>query len=266
MLYGLAEARRLLHAGGDEAAAGGGRGLHGRHRLPARRHRRPWPPMGTALTEEQMEALWRLHTEPTLCFDGDSRRPARPPSAPSTARCRVLKAGRSFQFRHAHGRQGPGRGAARAGRGGAEARNCGRPRPSSRPLFVRERDAEPLDTPERRAGVQAASAHGGRPRSPTRTLPRPTARSCSARFDALFARPPTPRHGPACRLRAAGHGDRPSRMRRSTPEGRAGGAALRRALDPLPAAVAQLAIADPACARPASGGARDARLRRSGAG
>ncbi len=28
-------------------------------------------PMGTALTEEQMELLWRLHPEPTLCFDGD---------------------------------------------------------------------------------------------------------------------------------------------------------------------------------------------------
>ena len=27
--------------------------------------------MGTALTEGQMEALWRLHPEPTLCFDGD---------------------------------------------------------------------------------------------------------------------------------------------------------------------------------------------------
>jgi len=28
-------------------------------------------PMGTALTEEQMEVLWRHHPEPTLCFDGD---------------------------------------------------------------------------------------------------------------------------------------------------------------------------------------------------
>ena len=27
--------------------------------------------MGTALTEEQMELLWRQHPEPTLCFDGD---------------------------------------------------------------------------------------------------------------------------------------------------------------------------------------------------
>lgn len=29
-------------------------------------------PMGTALTVEQLDALWRIHQEPVLCFDGDS--------------------------------------------------------------------------------------------------------------------------------------------------------------------------------------------------
>ena len=28
-------------------------------------------PLGTALTERQMELLWRMHSEPVLCFDGD---------------------------------------------------------------------------------------------------------------------------------------------------------------------------------------------------
>ena len=28
--------------------------------------------MGTALTEDQMEPLWRLHPERTLCFEGDA--------------------------------------------------------------------------------------------------------------------------------------------------------------------------------------------------
>lgn len=28
-------------------------------------------PLGTALTERQMELLWRMHSEPILCFDGD---------------------------------------------------------------------------------------------------------------------------------------------------------------------------------------------------
>ncbi|MFX5756995.1 toprim domain-containing protein, partial [Acinetobacter baumannii] len=29
-------------------------------------------PLGTALTEAQMEVLWQLSTEPMLCFDGDA--------------------------------------------------------------------------------------------------------------------------------------------------------------------------------------------------
>ena len=29
-------------------------------------------PLGTALTEEQIVLLWKLHNEPVLCFDGDS--------------------------------------------------------------------------------------------------------------------------------------------------------------------------------------------------
>lgn len=29
-------------------------------------------PLGTALTERQMELLWRMHSEPVLCFDGDN--------------------------------------------------------------------------------------------------------------------------------------------------------------------------------------------------
>ncbi len=28
-------------------------------------------PLGTALTEEQLELLWRISPEPILCFDGD---------------------------------------------------------------------------------------------------------------------------------------------------------------------------------------------------
>ena len=29
-------------------------------------------PLGTALTEAQIEELWRLAPEPVLCFDGDA--------------------------------------------------------------------------------------------------------------------------------------------------------------------------------------------------
>ena len=70
LLYGLPEARRLLHAGGEGVplvAVEGYMDVIACQRAGVAAA----APMGTALTEEQMEALWRLHPEPTLCFDGD---------------------------------------------------------------------------------------------------------------------------------------------------------------------------------------------------
>ncbi len=63
-------------------------------------------PMGTALTEGQMELLWRFHNEPTLCFDGDG--------AGQRAAGRVieralphLQPGRSFKFSMVEGGKDP---------------------------------------------------------------------------------------------------------------------------------------------------------------
>ncbi|MDO8295461.1 MAG: DNA primase [Caulobacter sp.] len=71
LLYGLPEARKLLHSGGVGAALVVVEGY-----MDAIACQRAGiaavAPLGTALTEEQMEVLWRLHPEPTLSFDGDS--------------------------------------------------------------------------------------------------------------------------------------------------------------------------------------------------
>ncbi len=54
-------------------AADRGRGLHGRDRRAARAGLGgAVAPLGTALTGEQLEALWRLSPKPVLCFDGDA--------------------------------------------------------------------------------------------------------------------------------------------------------------------------------------------------
>ena len=45
---------------------------------------------------------------------------------------------------------------------------------------MRERDLEPLDTPERRAGAEGRGCARPPPPSPTRTWPRPTATNCSS--------------------------------------------------------------------------------------
>ena len=75
LLYGLPEARKILHAG-PPSADGEDNALvvvEGYMDVIAcqRAGVAAMAPMGTALTEEQMEVLWRLHPEPTLCFDGD---------------------------------------------------------------------------------------------------------------------------------------------------------------------------------------------------
>ena len=134
--------------------------------------------MGTALTEEQMEVLWRLHREPTLCFDGDRAGRAAAFRAIDRA-LPLLTAGRSFKFAAGAWRQGPRRGAARGRARAALKAQLADTVAFVELLFVRERDAEPLDTPERRAGLRqrlrGRRRHDRRPR-PRRT---PTARSCS---------------------------------------------------------------------------------------
>ena len=92
-------------------------------------------PLGTALTEEQMELLWKLVPEPILCFDGDGRAPGR------GTRGRTLPAAAQTGFFAAlcpaAGRRGPGlagqspgqgRHAGCAGGGGATGRDALAPR------------------------------------------------------------------------------------------------------------------------------------------
>ena len=110
-------------------------------------------PMGTALTEEQMEMLWRHHPEPTLCFDGD--RAGRQAAARSMDRALpLLKAGRSFQFAIVEGGKDPDEVLREQGPAALKAQ-LSKTTPFAEALFIRERDAEPLDTPERRTSLKA---------------------------------------------------------------------------------------------------------------
>ncbi len=156
-LYGLPEARRLLHAaqtkGGDGAASlvvvEGYMDVIAcqRAEVPA------VASMGTALTEEQMEALWRLSPEPILAFDGDGA--GRKAAFRSLDRALpLLKPGRSFRFAVATGGkdaddvlrdQGPQ----------ALRDQLATTRPFAQLLFEREKEeAGALDTPERRSGLK----------------------------------------------------------------------------------------------------------------
>lgn len=109
-------------------------------------------PLGTALTEDQIRLAWRAGPEPILCFDGDAAGKRAAYRAIDRA-LPMLEPGKSLRFVLLDGGKDPddmmrdeGPGALRAA--------LDQTRPLVDLLWEREREAEPLDTPERRAGLK----------------------------------------------------------------------------------------------------------------
>jgi DNA primase len=117
-------------------------------------------PNGTALTEAQLERLWRLDPAPLLCFDGDSAgRKAAVRAAlrafPNIAPDRTLK------FVELPAGQDPDDVVRDGGKEAFEALLAA-PEPLDERLWRHERDAVPLATPEARAGLrQRLIEHSG---------------------------------------------------------------------------------------------------------
>jgi len=239
-LYGLPEARRILGAESRDSQAivvvEGYMDVIACQRagIPA------VAPMGTALTEEQMERLWRVSSEPVLCFDGDAagRRAAYRAIERALPQ---LKSGRSFRFALLEAGQDPDdilreRGAP------ALRQALSATRTFAEVLFQKEAEAEPLDTPERRAGLkgrlrQAASA------VQDKDLAEQYRRELFERFDAMFARRPTtgsPAAGPGGRWRPG-----PPPKLGQTAEGAQAMQSLARSIEPVAAALAHGAVDDP---------------------
>jgi len=109
-------------------------------------------PLGTAITETQIETLWKLAPEPVLCLDGD----AAGQRAALRAAERVLpllKAGFSLRFARLPPGDDPDTLVRRQG-AGAFTELLGRARPLVDILWDAEASGRPLDTPERRAGLE----------------------------------------------------------------------------------------------------------------
>ncbi|MGI9353187.1 MAG: DNA primase [Rhizobiaceae bacterium] len=68
VLYNFAKARKPAYDRGEVIAAEGYMDVIALH---AAGFENAVAPLGTALTERQMALLWRMHSEPLLCFDGD---------------------------------------------------------------------------------------------------------------------------------------------------------------------------------------------------
>ncbi len=110
-------------------------------------------PLGTALTEHQLERLWRMVDVPTLCFDGDNAGQKAAIRAAHRA-LPMLAPGRSLSFVTLPEGQDPDDLIRAKGSGAFEA--CVREAvPLVDRLWAHELAAEPMATPEQRAGFRA---------------------------------------------------------------------------------------------------------------
>lgn len=153
-------------------------------------------PMGTALTETQLELLWRQAEKPILCFDGDSAGQKAAMRAVGRA-LPLLKPGHSLQFVTLPKGMDPDDVIRREGRAGME-RLLGQPQSLLEWVWEREKAAAPLATPEDKAGLKARLVeHSEAIQHPDiRALYR---REWLERFSAFAFPPREPRERPAQR-------------------------------------------------------------------
>ena len=151
-------------------------------------------PLGTALTETQIEELWRLAPEPVLCFDGDAA--GRRAAARALDRALpMLKPGHSLRFALLPTGEDPDTLVAHQG---AEAMRAvlAAATPMAEMLWSLERAAMPLKTPEQRAHLRA------RLRARVRQIADRSVQEEYIRFIAQRLAPPAPPAG-------AGRGGQP---------------------------------------------------------
>jgi DNA primase len=110
-------------------------------------------PMGTALTERQIELLWRLADKPVLCFDGDAagRRAAMRAALRALP---LLRPGHSLQFVTLPAGMDPDDLLKARGRDALEALLAA-PESLLEMVWRHERDTGPLASPEDKAGLKA---------------------------------------------------------------------------------------------------------------
>ncbi|MEO0399089.1 MAG: DNA primase [Pseudomonadota bacterium] len=110
-------------------------------------------PLGTALTDRQIALLWRLQDEPTLCFDGDEAGRKAAYRAIDRA-IPALQPGKSLSFVFLPNGQDPDD-VVRSGGTKAFQALLDQAEPLVDVLWRRESEAQPLDTPERKAAFRA---------------------------------------------------------------------------------------------------------------
>ena len=109
-------------------------------------------PNGTAVTEAQLERMWRLDPAPILCFDGDSA--GRKAAVRAALRALpLIGPERTLKFVELPAGQDPDDVVRSGGRDAFDAL-LAKPEPLDERLWRHERDTGPLTTPEARAGLR----------------------------------------------------------------------------------------------------------------
>ncbi len=148
-LYGLAQAREPARAHNRVVAVEGYMDVIALHQAG---FDMAVAPLGTALTEDQIAALWALADEPTLCFDGDAAG-QRAMARAATRALPILAPGKSLGFAILPAGDDPdslvrsrGLAALRAVIDGAQ--------PLIDVIWRTHAEGRAVDTPERRAGLE----------------------------------------------------------------------------------------------------------------
>jgi len=109
-------------------------------------------PLGTALTEDQIEVLWKLADEPILCFDGDEAG-GRAAARAADRALPLLRPGKSLGFAMLPAGKDPDDLVTAGGPVGMR-QVLNSARPLSELLWNLELGLRPVDTPERKADLQ----------------------------------------------------------------------------------------------------------------
>ncbi len=110
-------------------------------------------PLGTALTERQLQILWKMADEPILCFDGD-KAGVRAAHRAAELALPLLQPGKSLRFALLPGGQDPDDLIRSAGADAMRA-VIDAARPLVDLIWGKETEASVFDTPERRAALES---------------------------------------------------------------------------------------------------------------
>jgi DNA primase len=149
-LYNIANARAAAHKGAPVIAVEGYVDVIA---MASAGFEATVAPLGTALTAEQLALTWKMADEPVLCFDGDAagRRAA---YRAVDIGLPLLKPGKSLKFATLPEGNDPDDLVRSGGREAAVELIEGA-RPLADVLWMRETESNPIDTPERRAALEA---------------------------------------------------------------------------------------------------------------